>query len=127
MGWTQSPPTFSVMSETVADLSNERFQSSPRICEPHRLESQANSPIRVGVIGWEFGDMPPVEPQGGRLRLPPPCRFILTQTRSQSQGRQVVPAGTGREGPVSAGVAQLLGGSDWGGECLAPRSQHAVL
>ena len=38
MGWTQSPPTFSTMSETVCDLANAWFQASPRQAPPHRLE-----------------------------------------------------------------------------------------
>jgi hypothetical protein len=41
MGWTQSPPTFSVMSEMVADLANQSFASSPRSAMPHRLEGLA--------------------------------------------------------------------------------------
>ena len=41
MGWTQSPPTFSVMSETVTDLTNHEFSRQPRSVPPHRLEPAA--------------------------------------------------------------------------------------
>ena len=42
MGWTQSPPTFSTMSETIADLTNTSFSSSPRLkSPPHRLDEAA--------------------------------------------------------------------------------------
>ena len=41
MGWTMSPPTFSVMSETVTDLANAKFAASPRQAIPHRLSSIA--------------------------------------------------------------------------------------
>ncbi|MCA1807793.1 MAG: hypothetical protein LC687_08110, partial [Actinobacteria bacterium] len=42
MGWTQSPPTFSVMSETVANVTNHNFASQPRLARPHRLEEPAS-------------------------------------------------------------------------------------
>ena len=41
MGWVQSPPTFSSMSETVCDRANARFRRSPKSCPPHRLEEHA--------------------------------------------------------------------------------------
>jgi hypothetical protein len=41
MGWTQSPPTFSTMSETIADLTNTGFSSNPRGLLPHRLDEAA--------------------------------------------------------------------------------------
>ena len=41
MGWTQSPPTFSTMSETLADETNLSFQANPRSLGPHRLDSAA--------------------------------------------------------------------------------------
>ena len=41
MGWVQSPPTFSVMSESVCDISNARFQASPLHVAHHRLEDRA--------------------------------------------------------------------------------------
>ena len=41
MGWVQSPPTFSAMSKTVCDLTNERFRQSPRHAPPHRLKGMA--------------------------------------------------------------------------------------
>ena len=41
MGWTQSPPTFSTMSETIADLTNSSFSSNPRCQQLHRLDEAA--------------------------------------------------------------------------------------
>ncbi len=35
MGWAQSPPSFCVMSETVCDLANQAFATSPRDAPPH--------------------------------------------------------------------------------------------
>ncbi|MGL5936963.1 MAG: hypothetical protein ACRCZI_15230, partial [Cetobacterium sp.] len=43
MGWVESPPTFCVMSETVADLSNARQRRSPRDAPPNRMEHHATS------------------------------------------------------------------------------------
>ena len=43
MGWTQSPPSFSVMSETVADLTNQRFKDNPRHAQEHRLAPAAKA------------------------------------------------------------------------------------
>jgi hypothetical protein len=37
MGWVESPPSFSTMSETVCDRANARFASSPLSALPHRL------------------------------------------------------------------------------------------
>lgn len=48
MGWTQSPPTFSTMSETVADIANREFLASPRRAKPHRLEHLAADMDDVG-------------------------------------------------------------------------------
>ena len=41
MGWVQSPPTFSTMSETACDLANHRMRQSPTYAPPHRLEVHA--------------------------------------------------------------------------------------
>ena len=43
MGWVESPPTFSAMSETFCDVANTRFQAQPLNAEPHRLSSLAQS------------------------------------------------------------------------------------
>ena len=43
MGWVQSPPSFSAMSETTCDHANRRFKSSPRACPPHRLDEPASA------------------------------------------------------------------------------------
>ena len=41
MGWVQSPPTFSVMSETVCDLANQRSENLRLPEQEHRLEPLA--------------------------------------------------------------------------------------
>ena len=43
MGWVESPPSFSSMSETVCDRANERFRKLPYRCPPHRLEAAAEA------------------------------------------------------------------------------------
>ena len=43
MGWTQSPPTFCTVSETIADLSNAKFKGSPTYCPEHRLNQAAQA------------------------------------------------------------------------------------
>ena len=35
MGWVQSPPTFSTMSETACDVANQRMIESPTMAPPH--------------------------------------------------------------------------------------------
>jgi hypothetical protein len=40
MGWVQSPPSFSVMSETVCDLANQAIRSNS-ITQPHQLNEEA--------------------------------------------------------------------------------------
>ena len=41
MGWVQSPPTFSTMSETICDLANRYIRQHGLRVEPHRLEELA--------------------------------------------------------------------------------------
>jgi hypothetical protein len=43
MGWTQSPPYFCALTETVADVANERLRSGHRPT-PHRLDALADTP-----------------------------------------------------------------------------------
>ena len=44
MGWTQSPPYFCSLTETVADLANDTLRQRPeQISEHHRLEDQADT------------------------------------------------------------------------------------
>lgn len=44
MGWTQSPPYFCSLTETVADVTNDTLRHRPEhIAEYHRLEEQADS------------------------------------------------------------------------------------
>jgi len=51
MGWTQSPPSFCTMSETVTDLINARLRTKPALPVPsHRLSSLAAS--HDDVASW---------------------------------------------------------------------------
>jgi hypothetical protein len=43
MGWTQSPPAFCAVTETIADLTNERLHRNRRWPPPHRLEQLSNT------------------------------------------------------------------------------------
>ena len=43
MGWVQSPPSFSGMSETACDDANARLKSSPEAAPAHRLEALAGA------------------------------------------------------------------------------------
>jgi hypothetical protein len=61
MGWVESPPTFCVMSETVADLSNQAFSLSPNHACPHPLEQKAGHADR-----WPSPDGPDKAPTSNR-------------------------------------------------------------
>jgi hypothetical protein len=43
MGWTQSPPTFCAVTETIADVANQRLRRNGK-STPHRLDAAADSP-----------------------------------------------------------------------------------
>jgi hypothetical protein len=43
MGWTQSPPAFCAVTETIADLTNQRLHRHRRFPPPHRLEQLSNT------------------------------------------------------------------------------------
>lgn len=43
MGWTQSPPYFCAVTETIADLANRRLHQRRYYPHPHRLEQLANT------------------------------------------------------------------------------------
>ena len=45
MGWTESPPAFSAMTETVADLINHQLTTDQRIPPEHPMEACASSPV----------------------------------------------------------------------------------
>jgi hypothetical protein len=66
MGWKQSPPLFTVATETVANLANTKLPDmKPSV--PHRLELLSETPIRV--------DPPPMVSAQGPASLPlPPTR-----------------------------------------------------
>jgi hypothetical protein len=44
MGWKNSPPIFSAVTETIADVANSRLHAHRRHEPPHRLESTAATP-----------------------------------------------------------------------------------
>ena len=46
MGWVESPPYFTTLTETVCDLANELLTApvAPRLRDPHRLEAVAATP-----------------------------------------------------------------------------------
>ena len=43
MGWTESPPAFSAVTETIADLINKSLENDPGIPPPHPLEHKATT------------------------------------------------------------------------------------
>ena len=47
MGWTESPPAFSSVTETIADLVNEALESDQVIPPPHTLEALASTPVQI--------------------------------------------------------------------------------
>ena len=47
MGWTESPPVFSSVTETIADVINERLESSSKMPSPHPFERLASTSIPV--------------------------------------------------------------------------------
>jgi hypothetical protein len=49
MGWTQSPPTFCAVTETIADVANERLCRNSK-SPPHRLDEAADLPSTNKVV-----------------------------------------------------------------------------
>ena len=47
MGWTESPPVFSVATETIFDLINVDLESSNSMTQPHPLEMIASTPVEL--------------------------------------------------------------------------------
>ena len=45
MGWTESPPAFSAVTETIADMVNSALESSDTIPRAHPLETTASTPV----------------------------------------------------------------------------------
>ena len=45
MGWSESPPAFSAVTETIADLVNHKLAESQAIPPPHPLEADASTPV----------------------------------------------------------------------------------
>ena len=43
MGWTESPPAFSAVTETVADMINHSLETDPLIPPPHPLERKVKT------------------------------------------------------------------------------------
>jgi hypothetical protein len=74
MGWTESPPYFCAMTETVADIANERAAAG-WIPPPHRLDSVADSIPDVEVS--------PPAPRTSPPAVPIPTRTPNTRHRSR--------------------------------------------
>lgn len=49
MGWTQSPPAFCAVTETIADLANHRLRRHINPANQHRLDELADSPSTDAV------------------------------------------------------------------------------
>ena len=47
MGWTESPPAFSAVTETIADLVNEKLETGGAIPPIHPLETLASTPVPI--------------------------------------------------------------------------------
>ena len=45
MGWTESPPAFSAVTETIADMVNEKLEAGGAIPPLHPLEPLASTPV----------------------------------------------------------------------------------
>ena len=77
MGWTQSPPAFCAVTETVADLANARLRRILR-SSPHRLDSLA------ATLPPPLPDIPPgtalASATAFNLR-PPPIRHLTRRLR----------------------------------------------
>ena len=68
MGWTESPPAFCTVTETIADLTNHRLHRH-HVFPPHRLEPLADAPPPASAAA------PPVAPPPDLLwhtPVPPP-------------------------------------------------------
>ena len=62
MGWTESPPAFSAMTETIADLINQQLVADQRIPPAHPMEACASSP--VPIVDPTAGDAYPITDTG---------------------------------------------------------------
>ena len=47
MGWTESPPTFSAVTETIADVINHRLEASPLVPPAHPFEAKASTMVAL--------------------------------------------------------------------------------
>jgi hypothetical protein len=77
MGWTQSPPAFCAVTETIADQANRRLRHRGSfLCRPHPLERLASTPATASV-----NDVAMVPPRSGLPPLPvlpvPPSNSLL--------------------------------------------------
>lgn len=50
MGWTQSPPAFCAVTETIADIANQRLHRTRQWPPPHRLERLSNTLASEDVV-----------------------------------------------------------------------------
>jgi hypothetical protein len=77
MGWTQSPPVFCAVTETIADIANRRLHTRfPS--KPHRLDiladsaPQSSSPLASSAV---------LTPTFLSTPLPPPCPLLSSHKR----------------------------------------------
>ena len=47
MGWTESPPAFSAVTETITDLVNESLEITQDLPPPHSFETLASKPVTL--------------------------------------------------------------------------------
>ena len=77
MGWIDSPRYLCAVTETIADLTNDRFASQALACSPHRLDSAADT-------------LPPPVPDPVVPPLAPPAPFT-SPPRIRSTGPLLPP------------------------------------
>ena len=71
MGWTESPPAFSAVTETIADLVNESLESTVHIPPAHPLEAAASTPVAMEAPSEE--DEFPIRDTGP---MRPPLAYV---------------------------------------------------
>ena len=71
MGWTESPPAFSAVTETIADLVNVSLERNLEMPKAHPMEAAASIPVPLSdpEANAEF----PVQDTGP---LPPPLAYV---------------------------------------------------
>ena len=72
MGWTELPPAFSSVTETITDMVNEQLESSTRIPPLHKYETATSThvPIEVTTNDYSIAETDPLITETGPLRPP---------------------------------------------------------